>query len=167
MDIYPWMGQGGVGGWVAEGDQSPPPPPLICIADGQSEALVPRQQPEGKACALCPLPPTPARARGCPRTPPLFGSALPPTPSLPNAATAATPPSAQVSGPLKIIFPSSNPNATYPFSILGLGDIVVPALTTSLCLRVDKALQVEGVSPTAGQEGQGRTSAQAHMSNAS
>ncbi len=47
-------------------------------------------------------------------------------------------------GPMKLLFPNNRATG-YPFAILGLGDIVVPALTTSLCLRADKELQLQGV----------------------
>ena len=47
-------------------------------------------------------------------------------------------------GPMKIIFPNGNASG-YPFSILGLGDIVVPALVAGLCLRADKRLQADGI----------------------
>jgi len=50
----------------------------------------------------------------------------------------------RLDGPMKLIFPSSNPAAAFPFSILGLGDVVVPALTVALCLRADKTLQMQG-----------------------
>lgn len=42
-------------------------------------------------------------------------------------------------GPIKLIFPHLEGNSTFPYSLLGLGDVVVPGLLTALMLRFDRS----------------------------
>nr|ABK24340.1 unknown [Picea sitchensis] len=42
-------------------------------------------------------------------------------------------------GPIKLIFPHLEGNSTFPYSLLGLGDVAVPGLLTALMLRFDRS----------------------------
>lgn len=43
-------------------------------------------------------------------------------------------------GPIKLIFPHLKGSSTFPYSLLGLGDVIVPGLLTSLMLKFDRSL---------------------------
>lgn len=42
-------------------------------------------------------------------------------------------------GPIKLIFPHLKGNSTFPYSLLGLGDVAVPGLLTALMLKFDRS----------------------------
>ena len=44
----------------------------------------------------------------------------------------------KIDGPIKLLFPNQNPSAEYPYSILGLGDLVIPGLFVALLGLVDQ-----------------------------
>ena len=53
----------------------------------------------------------------------------------------------KVEAPIKFIYPNLSSNVQdYPFSVLGLGDVVVPGLFVRFMNQVDKALKPEKVS---------------------
>ena len=45
--------------------------------------------------------------------------------------------SSQIEGPLKLMLPGGSAASKYPFSILGLGDVVIPGIFAALMLRFD------------------------------
>lgn len=44
----------------------------------------------------------------------------------------------KIDGPIKLLFPTQNSSSEYPYSILGLGDLVIPGLFVALLGLVDQ-----------------------------
>lgn len=61
--------------------------------------------------------------------------------------------------PVKLLFPNSDPAKTYPFSLLGLGDIIIPGAFVSLCREIDDEAMLGW--PNTGPDQGGRSGLQA------